>query len=167
MAFTRKFLLDNGVPEDKIDEIMAERGRTLTDYVPKGDVEEQIRLAVEKAIRELPPPTAAVPATESAEYKELSGKYNMMTTIASDDFASVKPKYRETVYGKLDHSDKHKPYAEQLTELAEKYEEYFDGPAQTEEIPETPRFGAQTQGQMPKGEATPSFGELWGFVPKK
>ena len=42
MAFSRKFLMDNGVPEDKVDVIMAERNRTLTDYVPKADVQAQI-----------------------------------------------------------------------------------------------------------------------------
>ena len=38
MAFTRKFLTEHGVSEDQIDAIMAERNRTLTDYVPKSDV---------------------------------------------------------------------------------------------------------------------------------
>ena len=42
MAFTRKFLTDHGVPEDQVDAIMAERNRTLTDYVPKTDVQSQV-----------------------------------------------------------------------------------------------------------------------------
>ena len=49
MAFTRKFLTDHGVPEDQVDAIMAERNRTLTDYVPKTDVQSQIDAAVATA----------------------------------------------------------------------------------------------------------------------
>ena len=49
MAFTRKFLTDHGVPEDQVDAIMAERNRTLTDYVPKTDVQSKIEAAVATA----------------------------------------------------------------------------------------------------------------------
>lgn len=51
MAFSRKFLLDNGVPEDKVDVILAERNRTLKDYIPQSDVQAQIDAAVESAKR--------------------------------------------------------------------------------------------------------------------
>ena len=53
MAFSRKFLLDNGVPEDKVDVILAERNRTLNDYVPKTDVQSQIDKAVEEKTKEV------------------------------------------------------------------------------------------------------------------
>ena len=46
MAFTRKFLTEHGVPEDQVDAIMAERNRTLQDYIPKADVQAQIDEAV-------------------------------------------------------------------------------------------------------------------------
>ena len=49
MAFTRKFLTEHGVPEDQIDAIMAERNRTLQDYIPKADVQAQIDEAVKAA----------------------------------------------------------------------------------------------------------------------
>ena len=60
MAFSRKFLLDNGVPEDKVDVILAERNRTLADYVPKSDVQAQIDSAVEKAAKDAKPPEVNV-----------------------------------------------------------------------------------------------------------
>lgn len=166
MAFTRKFLLDNGVPEDKIDEIMAERGRTLADYVPKGDVQTQIDAALDAERKKAPTPVAA---TETPEYKELEGKYNMQTALASDDFAGVKPKFRETVYKMLDHSAKHKPYTEQLTDIAEKFDEYFtqQAPPPTTEPAKTPQFGAPTAGKLPGGETQPKFNDVWNFGPKK
>lgn len=159
MAFTRKFLLDNGVPEDKVDEIMAERGRTLADYIPKGDVQTQIDAALDDERKKSPPP-----ATESQEYKELLDKYNMQTALSSDDFSAVKSKFRETVYKMLDHGEKRKPYTEQLKPVAEKYEEYFT--PKTVEPPKTPQFGAPTQGQLPGGDDKPKFNDSWGFGKK-
>ena len=54
MSFSKKFLVDNGVPEDKVDVIMAERNRTLTDYVPKSDVDTQIQAALSAAQKDAP-----------------------------------------------------------------------------------------------------------------
>jgi hypothetical protein len=43
MAFTRKFLKEQGVPEDKIDVILAERNRAMNDYILKTEAEEQLQ----------------------------------------------------------------------------------------------------------------------------
>ena len=56
MAFTRKFLAENGVPEDKIDLILAERNRTLKDYTPNADVQAQIDAAIAAAKKDAPEP---------------------------------------------------------------------------------------------------------------
>ena len=119
MAFSRKFLLDHGVPEDQVDAIMAERNRTLNDYVPKSDLQQQIDAAVQKAREEAPKPVNVV---ETDEYKALAGELAKVKAISSEDFAGIKPKFRESVWSMLDHE---KPVGEQLEGIREQYEEYF------------------------------------------
>lgn len=119
MAFTRKFLTDHGVPEDQVDAIMAERNRTLGDYVPKADVQSQIDAAVATARTEA---AQQVNVEESDAYKALQAELNKTRAIGSEDFSTVKPKFREAVYGLLDHE---KPVADQLPAIKEQYEEYF------------------------------------------
>lgn len=163
MAFSRQFLKDHGVPEDQIDAIMAERNRTLSDYIPKTDMQAQIDAAVQAA------KTTPVDVTASQEYKALQAERDMLRAIGSDDFATVKPKFREQVFGMLDRSDKAPAIADQLKTIGEKYEEYF---TPTTPEPEAqpqgkPSFGAPTQGSAPTGKTGPSFNDTWGFGPKK
>lgn len=158
MSFSRKFLTDNGVPEDKIDVILAERNRTLSDYIPKSDVQTQIDAAVEAAQHE-PGDVKTAP-----EYQQLLAENQKIKALGSDDFKSVKTPYLDMVWDKLDHADKHKPYAEQLTGLEETMPDIFT-PKETP--PTKPQFGAQIQGQMPTGDSGKSFMDTWGFVPKK
>lgn len=158
MAFSRKFLLDHGVPEDQVDTIMAERNRTLNDYVPKSDLQQQIDAAVQKAREEAP---KAINVLETDEYKKLAGELAKTKAFTSDDFSKVKPKFRDSVWGLLDHD---KPIAEQLPKIAEQYEEYFvpaDKPAEPD--PLKPQFGSQDQGGMPRGTGGKSLNDLWGF----
>lgn len=163
MSFSRKFLVDNGVPEDKVDVIMAERNRTLTDYVPKSDVDTQIQAALLAAQKDAPTPNV----TESNEYKTLLAENIKIKALQTEDFISVKPNYRDMVYGMLDHGDKHKPYAEQMTAVREKYGEMFEPVQEQENPPTKPQFGAPPAGSAPKGEKGPSFMDTWNFVPKK
>lgn len=157
MAFSRQFLISNGVPEDKVDVIMAERNRTLTDYVPKADVQAQIDAAL---AGHKPEP---VDVKTTAEYTALMMENSKLKAFQGDDFASVKAPYRDMVWERLDHGDKHKPYAEQLTTLAETLPDLF---AKAEE-PSKPQFGGAPAGSAPTGKQTPSFMDTWGFVPKK
>lgn len=159
MAFSRKFLLDNGVPEDKVDVILAERNRTLNDYVPKADVQTQINSAVEAAKKDAP----QVNVKESPEYMELLGKNQKLEAFQTDDFKNVKAPYKDIVWGKLDHAEKHQPYAEQIEELSKTMPDLFVKP---EEDPK-PSFGTAPQGAAPSGQQGPSFMDNWGFVPKK
>ena len=159
MAFSRKFLLDNGVPEDKVDVILAERNRTLKDYVPQSDVQAQIDAAVEAAKKEAPPPDV----TTTAEYLALMGENAKLKAFQGEDFASVKAPYRDIVWEKLDHAEKHKPYTEQLQELQGSMPDLFT----MKEEPPKPSFGAQPQGSVPSGKTGPSFMDSWGFIPQK
>ena len=163
--FTRKFLMDHGVPEDQVDAIMAARNQTMNDtlsgYVPKADVQKQI----DAAIAAVPKPEPIDPKTTD-EYMALQRERDMLRAIGGEDFASVKPKFREQVFGMLDRGEKAKPINEQLTGIQEKYEEFFT--VKQEPTPK-PTFGAPTAGSMPTGDegATAQFLKAWGLSPKK
>ena len=161
MSFTRKFLTDNGVPEDKVDIILAERNRTLKDYVPAADVQAQIDKALEEAKADQQP----VDVLQSPEYLELLGKTQKLEAFQTDDFSSVKAPYKDIVWSKLDHAEKHAPYSEQISKLQESMPDLFIQ-AQPEEAPK-PSFGAAPKGAAPTGNAGPSFMDHWGFTPKK
>ena len=155
MAFSRKFLLDNGVPEDKVDVILAERNRTLSDYVPKADVQAQI----DKALAESKTDPPEIDVKASPEYLELLGQNQKLTAFQTDDFASVKAPYKDIVWGKLDHAEKHKPYSEQIEELKTTMPDLFVN----QEEPPKPNFGTAPKGAAPMGNAGPSFNDVWGF----
>ena len=163
--FTRKFLIDHGVPEDQVDAIMAARNQTLNDtlagYVPKADVQKQI----DAAVAAVPKPDPIDPVTTDA-YKALARERDMLRAIGGDEFSGVKPKFREQVFGMLDRGEKAKPIKDQLAGIKEKFEEYF---VPQEEPSKKPQFGAPLEGSMPKGEegAVAAFSNAWGFTPKK
>ena len=156
MAFTRKFLTDHGVPEDQVDAIMAERNRTLTDYVPKTDVQSQIDAAVATARTEA---AQQVKVEESDAYKALQAELNKTRAIGSEDFSTVKPKFREAVYGLLDHE---KPVADQLPAIKEQYEEYFA----TEDTKPTNTPQYSRQAPPPSHEPTTEEDKLVGELLK-
>ena len=156
MAFTRKFLTDHGVPEDQVDAIMAERNRTLTDYVPKTDVQSQIDAAVATARTEA---AQQVNVEESDAYKALQAELNKTKAIGSEDFSTVKPKFREAVYGLLDHE---KPVADQLPAIKEQYEEYFA----TEDTKHTNTPQYSRQAPPPSHEPTTEEDKLVGELLK-
>ena len=156
MAFTRKFLTDHGVPEDQVDAIMAERNRTLTDYVPKTDVQSQIDAAVATARTEA---ANQVKVEESDAYKALQAELNKTRAIGSEDFSTVKPKFREAVYGLLDHE---KPVADQLPAIREQYEEYFA----TEDTKPTNTPQYSRQAPPPSHEPTTEEDKLVGELLK-
>ena len=161
MAFSRKFLIENGVPEDKVDIVMAERNRTLNDYVPKSDVQAQIDAALAEAQKAAP----VVNVTEAEEYKALLAENAKIKAFQTDDFNTVKKPYLDIVWGKLDHGEKHKPYAEQLTAIAETMPDLFNA-TEPEPKPAAPQFGAPAVGAMPTGNTKPTFESLWGLGKK-
>lgn len=160
MAFSRKFLTDHGVPEDQVDAILAERNRTLGDYIPKADVQAQIDVAVATAREEA---SKGVNVEESEAYKTLQAELTKTKAIGSEAFATIKPKFREAVYGLLDHE---KDVAEQLPAIKEQYEEYFT-PIEPKQEPGKPQFSTPDKGGMPQGKDGTDLGTLWGFAPRK
>lgn len=156
MAFSRKFLTDHGVPEDQVDAILAERNRTLGDYIPKADVQAQIDAAVATAREEA---SKGVNVEESEAYKTLQAELTKTKAIGSEAFAVIKPKFREAVYGLLDHE---KDVAEQLPAIKEQYEEYFatEDPKPTN----TPQYSRQVP--PPSHEPTTEEDKLVGELLK-
>ena len=167
--FTRKelfaILAKETTPEEKADAIYSLYGRALDDgYVSKANALAEKEAAVEAAKKDVKLP----PITDSDEYKALKAEFDgykaMNNARTSADFATVKPKFFEAVYNKLDRSEGAKPVKEQLENIKQTYEEYF---MPTEEKPSAPTFGAQTKGEPPKGDEGNAFGKYWGFVPRK
>ena len=140
---------------------MTEGNRSLANnYTLTSDVQGKIDAAVQ-AVQTTPPDV-----TGSKEYIELQNERDMLRAIGGGDVARVQPKFRGTVVGLLDRSEKAPSVADQLKTIGEKYEEYFT-PTTPETPPAKPNFGAPTQGSAPTGKTGPSFMDTWGFVPKK
>lgn len=159
--FKRADLEAQGLTKEQIEFIMTEGNRSLaTNYVLKSDMQTQIDAAVQAA--KVAPPDV----TASPEYKTLAAERDMLRAIGSDDFVKVKPKFREQVFGMLDHSEKAPAVADQLKTIGEKYEEYFVAEEQPENPPKQPQFGAPAKGSAPTGKSGPSFSDAWSFIPK-
>lgn len=162
--FKRADLKAQGLTDEQIEFVMTEGNRSLANnYTLTSDVQGRIDAAVQAAQKT----PAAVNVTESEEYIKLQNERDMLRAIGGDDFATVKPKFRETVFGMLDRSEKAEPVADQLKAIGEKYEEYFVAEKQQEAPPAKPNFGAPTQGSAPSGKQGPSFMDTWGFIPKQ
>lgn len=142
---------------------MTEGNRSLSaNYTLNSDVQSRIDEAVNAAKGE------PVDVKATAEYAELRNERDMLRAISGDAFAAVKPKFREQVFKMLDRTDGAPTIDDQLRQIGEKYEEYFAPQEnQPEEKPKAPSFGAPAQGSAPTGKQGPTFGDVWGFVPKK
>lgn len=163
--FKRADLKAQGLTDEQIDFVMTEGNRSLSaNYVLKSDVQSQIDAAVAAA----PKGTEPVDIEQNEKYLALQNERDMLRAIGGDDFATVKPKFRETVFKMLDRNEGAAPISEQLTGIGEKYEEYFipTEPKQPDK-PNVPNFGAPTQGSVPTGKTGPSFMDTWGFAPKQ
>lgn len=161
MAFTRKALAGLGLPEEAVEKVMALHGTSMADFIPKSELQEKIDVAVDQARKSAPP--ADVTATD--EYKAVAEERDMLRALGGDDFASVKPKFRETVYKMLERGENAPSVAEQLKTVAEKYEEYFN-PTEQPTLAAAPQFGADVKGQMPSGKSGVSFMDVWGYDKK-
>lgn len=131
-------------PEQRTEQVFSLYGRALDEgYISKRDAEDAKNAAVEAAKQGFKIPDPVDPKT-TPEYQELARERDMLRAIGGEDFAQVKPKFREQVFGMLDRSEKAKPVSEQLTGIQERFEEYFT-PKQPEPAPKnTPQFSQQS-----------------------
>lgn len=175
--FTRKavnaILADDGLTaEEKTERLFGLYGQALDDgYTSKSAAQAALNSAVEQAKADALKNVQTPNVKESEDYKALQSQFDeykaMQKARTSEDFAGVKPKFFETVYGMVDRADGAKPIPDQLAEIQDKYEEYFSAAAKPEDQPKTPQFGGPTQGGAPTGKTGTSFMDTWGFVPKK
>ena len=135
--FKRSDLEAQGLTKEQIEYIMTESGRSLSaNYTLNSDVQGRIDEAV-KGVKPEP-----IDPTTTPEYQAIAKERDMLRAIGGEDFASVKPKFREQVYGMLQTGEDAKPVSEQLNGIREQYEEYFS-PAKADEPKNTPQFSKQ------------------------
>ena len=150
-------------PEQRTEQVFALYGRALDDgYVSKSAAEDAKNAAVEAAKAGFKAPDPVDPKT-TPEYMEIVKERDMLRAIGGEDFQTVKPKFREQVFGMLDRGEKAKPLSDQLTGIREKYEEYFVAPKQEQEQPKnTPQFAQQPgrTGVNPTSEEDKLFKQL-------
>jgi hypothetical protein len=141
-------------PEQRTEQVFSLYGRALDEgYISKRDADEARNKAVEAAKAEFKVPEPVDPKT-TPEYMEVLKERDMLRAIGGEDFQTVKPKFRETVFGMLDRGEKAAPIAEQLTGIKEKYEEYFTPAHEPQEPKNTPQFSKQPghSGTNPESE---------------
>lgn len=118
--FKRPDLEAQGFSKEQIEYLMTESNRSLAaNYILKSDVQAQIDEAVKKV-----QPAPVDPKT-TPEYMEIVAERDMLRTVGSEDFATVKPKFREQVFKMLDRSENAPSVADQLTGFKENWGEYF------------------------------------------
>ncbi len=161
MAFTRKALESLGLNEDQREKVMTLYGTSLSGFIPKSELQTKINEAVADAQKNAPPPDV----TTTDAYKAIAEERDMLRALNGDDFASVKPKFRETVYKMMNREENAPPIAEQLKTVAEQFEEYFT-PTDPQQPPASPQFGATVKGQMPNGQQGNAFMDVWGYDKK-
>ena len=155
-------------PEQRTEQIFSLYGRALDEgYVSKRDAEEATNRAVEAAKAGFKAPEPVDPKT-TPEYIEVARERDMLRAISGEDFSTVKPKFRETVFGMLDRGEKAQAVADQLTGIKEKYEEYFlpaeqpkqDQPKNLPQYSQNPGHQG-TNPESPEDELYKKLAEQW------
>ena len=145
-------------PEQRTEQVFSLYGRALDEgYISKRDADEAKNRAVEAAKAEFKAPEPVDPKATD-EYKALLNERDMLRAIGGEDFQTVKPKFRETIFGMLDRGEKAAPVAEQLTGIKEKYEEYFTPAQEPQEPKNTPQ---QRKSQVSSTRKQ----NLWNWIP--
>lgn len=149
---------ENLSADEKTEQIFAIQGQYLDEgYVSKTAAESMKQSAIEEAKKSFKLPDVK----ESDEYKELDQKFAAYRTKQearfTDEYKSVKPKFYDTVYDRIDRSEGAKPVSEQLEAIKAEYEEFFI-PAENpdnggKDAPKPPMFS------KPAGEPVPPVSE--------
>lgn len=135
--FKRKDLEAQGLNEAQISWLMTEAQRALGEtYITKSSAQEQAEEAARKAREEAEKNPGNIEETE--QYKALAGELAKVKTLSSKEFSVVKPKFRDAVWGLLDHE---KPVEDQMATIREQYEEYFNPEAEPPK--NTPQYSRQ------------------------
>ena len=170
--FDREFLIGRGVPEDAAAEVLAAHeaalSAALADTVSREEAKRQADAAVAEALADTVSREEAKRQADAAVAEALEGvgkleaERDMLRAIGGEDFADVKPKFREQVYALLERGDGAKSVPEQLEALREGFEEYFLPGEQARRLP---RFGGPMRGGMPRGAvgAAEQFRQTWNF----
>lgn len=122
MAFTRRTVAGYGLTDEQLEKVMTLYATSLADYVPKPEVQEQISAAVSEAQKNA---LKNVKIEDSDEYKAVVAERDMLRAISGEEFSSIKPKFRETVYGMIQRGEDAPSLVDQLGQVKEQYEEYF------------------------------------------
>lgn len=151
-------------PEQKTEQIFSLYGRALDEgYVSRSSAEEAKQKAIEATKAEFKVPDPVDPKT-TPEYLEIMGERDMLRSIGGDEFSSVKPKFRETVYKMLDRGEKAPSVADQLNGIKEKYEEYFvpSDPQPKEQQKNSPVYSQSSGGSRtnPESEEDKLFDQI-------
>lgn len=157
-------------PEQRREKIFTLYGQSLDDgYISRTAAEDAKNKAVEAAKASIKQPDPIDPKT-TPEYMEVARERDMLRAIGGDEFASVKPKFREQVYGMLDRGEKAAPVADQLTGIKEKYEEYFNPDekksAEQDAKQNTPQYsqnstGTRTNPESDEDKLVKQLSESW------
>ena len=148
-------------PEQRTEQVFSLYGRALDEgYISKRDAEESTARAVEAAKAEFKVPDPVDPKT-TPEYMAVVKERDMLRAIGGEDFQSVKPKFRETVFGMLDRGEKAASVADQLSGIKEKYDEYFISEQETPRS-NLPQFSQNPgrQGINPESEEEKLYKQL-------
>jgi len=172
MAFTRKALKDMGLTDELIDKVATLHSTSMSDYVPKSQLEEELK----KQLGDTDIDTLRTQAAKATDLeKQLGGiKFDYALAghlkakgVKGDNAAKAVRALLDPEKIKLD-GDKLTGIDEQLDELIkdESVKTLFTT-AEDSASPTKPQFGAPPKGGMPGGKDTPSFNDVWGFVPPK
>ncbi len=117
---------ENLSADEKVEQIFALQGQYLDEgYVSKTTAESMRQAAAEEAKKSFKLPDVK----ESDEYKALDAQFAAYRTKQearfTDDFKTVKPKFFDAVYDRIDRKDGAKPVSEQLEAIKAEYEEFF------------------------------------------
>lgn len=172
MAFTRKALKDMGLTDDSIDKVMTLHGTSMADYIPKSQLDDEIKKVTDgadiKALQE-----------KAARADDLQNQLTAKDTdYAVNDYLAGKGVKKgaamKMVRSQLDMSkitldgDKLAGIDDQIEALSkdESVAALFGKQEDTHPAGK-PAFGVLPKGGAPDGSDGPNFTDFMSFIPKK
>ena len=164
--FSRAELSNLGFTAEQTDALMGLSSTKLeAGYISKADAKAQVEQLKAEAAKAEQERKAAADAAQ-AEYAKVTAERDMLRAISGDDFSTVKPKFREQVFGMLDRGEKAPSIADQLKAIGEKFDEFFVPQQPAEETKNTPQYSQQpgfsgTNPQSPEDAIIKQISEAW------